>query len=154
MGGVTEKRYPNLLDYYASYRYRTVGYRTGTTPESGKYGTVHKMKQFKDTWQRMDYQGNRQEKTVLRRWKKGLGLWEGGPQKISFFYLIASNSISLSLGEIQAVVLNMRNILLAVDEVEHERVLLVLTSLPAVPVVVAAAAAASRPGPVRHIPPP
>ncbi len=66
-----------------------------------------------------------------------------------FFYLIASNSISLALGEIQAVVLNMRNILLAVDEVEHERVLLVLTSLPAVPVIVAAAA--SRPGPVRHI---
>ncbi len=66
------------------------------------------------------------------------------------FYLIAGNSISLSLGEIQAVVLNMRNILLAVDEVEDERVLLVLTGLPAVPVIVAAAAA-SRPGPVRYV---
>jgi hypothetical protein len=111
------------------------------------------MEQFKDTWQRMDYKGNRQEKTVLLRWKKDRECERRGPGKKLVFYLIASNSISLSLGEIQAVVLNMRNVLLAVDEVEHERVLLVLTSLPAVPVIVAAAAA-SRPGPVRHVAPP
>ncbi len=89
---------------------------------------------------------------MLLRWKKRPGTVGGRTPKNSFFYLIASHSISLSLGEIQAVVLNMRNILLAVDEVEHERVLLVLTSLPAVPIVVAAVAA-SRPGPVRHVAP-
>ena len=67
-------------------------------------------------------------------------------KNIPWFYLICRRR---PLGEVQTVVFNMRHILLAVDEVEDERVLRLLPRLPAVAIVIAADTAAAAP--VRHV---